>query len=251
MTFSEFLIANGDENLYQYISNIATLETIPDAFFNLLCEKLKMYFVTGGMPESVSAWTERRSVEAVQQVLSDIISAYERDFAKHPDTKDFPKISLLWHSIPSQLARENKKFLYAALKSGARAREYENTLQWLCDSGLVYKIFRCLKPGLPLSAYDDLGAFKLYLPDVGILRKLSLLSPVAFGEGNRLFEEFKGALTENYILQAMHNQFEVPLRYWKSDPRNEVDFILQRENAVIPIEVKSQKSVSEKIQIKM
>ena len=110
MTFSEFLIANGDENLYQYMNNIVTLETIPDAFYNPLCEKLKMYFVTGGMPESVSAWTERRSVEAVQRVLSDIISAYERDFAKHPDPKDFPKISLLWHSIPSQLARENKKF---------------------------------------------------------------------------------------------------------------------------------------------
>jgi len=151
------------------MNNIVTLETIPDAFYNPLCEKLKMYFVTGGMPESVSAWTERRSVEAVQQVISDIISAYERDFAKHPDPKDFPKISLLWHSISSQLARENKKFLYAALKSCARAREYEIALQWLCDSGLVYKIFRCLKPGLPLSAYDNLGAFKLYLPDVGII----------------------------------------------------------------------------------
>ncbi|MCK5848167.1 MAG: DUF4143 domain-containing protein [Caldisericia bacterium] len=119
-----------------------------------------------------------------------------------------------------------------------------NSLQWLCASGLVCKVYKCLKPGLPLSAYDDLGAFKLYLPDVGILRKLSLLSPTAFGEGNRLFEEFKGSLTENYILQSFQNQFEVPLRYWKDDSRHEVDFILQKDNDVLPIEVKSQNKVT-------
>ncbi len=244
MTFSEFLVANGDENLYLFLESIETIETIPDAFYNPLYEKLKMFFVTGGMPESVSAWTKRRDIEAVQQVLSAIIGAYERDFAKYPDASEFPKISLLWNSIPSQLARENKKFLYSTLKSGARAREYEYALQWLCDSGLVHKVYRCLKPGLPLSAYDDLGAFKLYLPDVGLLRRLSLLAPTAFNEGNRLFEECKGALTENYILQALRNQYEVPLRYWKDDSRNEVDFILQRENDVLPIEVKTKNSVT-------
>jgi len=244
MTFSEFLVANGDENLYLYLESIETIETIPDAFFNPLYEKLKMFFVTGGMPESVSAWTKRRDIEAVQQVLSAIIGAYERDFAKYPDASEFPKISLLWNSIPSQLARENKKFLYSTLKSGARAREYEYALQWLYDSGLVHKVYRCLKPGLPLSAYDDLGAFKVYLPDVGLLRRLSLLAPTAFSEGNRLFEEFKGALTENYILQALRSQYEVPLRYWKDDSRNEVDFILQRENDVLPIEVKSKNCVT-------
>jgi predicted AAA+ superfamily ATPase len=241
---SEFLVANGDENLYLYLESIETIETIPDAFFNPLYEKLKMFFVTGGMPESVSAWTKRRDIEAVQQVLSAIIGAYERDFAKYPDANEFPKISLLWNSIPSQLARENKKFLYSTLKSGARAREYEYALQWLYDSGLVHKVYRCLKPELPLSAYDDLGAFKVYLPDVGLLRRLSLLAPTAFSEGNRLFEEFKGALTENYVLQALRNQYEVPLRYWKDDSRNEVDFILQRENDVLPIEVKSKNSVT-------
>jgi predicted AAA+ superfamily ATPase len=128
-------------------------------------------------------------------------------------------------SIPSQLSRENKKFLYKAIKDGARAREYEDALQWLCDAALVSKIYRSTAPGLPISAYDDLTAFKLYLVDVGLLRRLSLLSPTAFGEGNRLFSEFKGALSENYVLQALQGQIEAVPRYWSTDhPRYEVDY---------------------------
>lgn len=195
----------------------------------------------------MKAWTEERSVELIQHILSNIIGAYERDFAKHPDPKDFPKISLVWKSIPSQLARENKKFIYKAVKEGARAREYEDALQWLSDANLVYKIYRSTAPGLPISAYDDLSAFKLYLVDVGLLRRLSLLAPSAFGEGNRLFTEFKGSLSENYVLQALHNQFEAVPRYWSVDnPRYEVDFMIQRENDIIPVEVKSEDNVTSK-----
>lgn len=128
MTFSEFLLANGDENLVTYLKSIDTIEPIPDAFFNPLYEKLKMYYVTGGMPESVKMWTEARDVEAMQEALSGIIGAYERDFAKHPDVHEFPKISMIWKSVPSQLARENKKFIYKVVKEGARAREYEDYL---------------------------------------------------------------------------------------------------------------------------
>lgn len=241
MTFSEFLLANGDGNLVDYMNALHSIEPIPDAFFNPLYEKLKMYYVTGGMPESVLMWTEARDISAMQHVLSDIIGAYERDFAKHPNTKEFPKISMIWQSIPSQLARENKKFIYKVVKEGARAREYEDALQWLVDARLVHKVYRSTAPKLPMSAYDDISAFKIYLVDVGLLRRLAQLAPTAFGDGNRLFTEFKGALTENFVLQSLMTQFEVAPRYWsQTNPSYEVDFLVQRENDIIPIEVKAE-----------
>ena len=185
MTFSEFLIANGDESLAAYLESVDSIEPIPDAFFNPLYEKLKMYYVTGGMPESVLMWTE--------------------------------------------------------------AREYENALQWLVDARLVYKIYRSSAPGLPVAAYDDLSAFKIYLVDVGLLRRLAQLAPTAFGEGNRLFTEFKGALTENFVLQTLITQFEVIPRYWtQTNPPYEVDFLIQRENDIFPVEVKSEANTSSK-----
>jgi predicted AAA+ superfamily ATPase len=245
MTFTEFLLANGDENLAEYMKTVDTLEPIPDAFFNPLYEKLKMYYVTGGMPESVKMWTEARDVDAMQEVLSGIIGAYERDFAKHPNVSEFPKISMIWNSLPSQLSRENKKFIYKAVKEGARAREYEDALQWLVDARLVYKIYRSTAPGLPMSAYDDMSAFKIYMVDVGLLRRLAQLSPTAFGEGNRLFTEFKGALTENFVLQTLVTQYEVTPRYWtKTNPPYEVDFLIQRENDIFPVEVKSESNTA-------
>lgn len=247
MTFTEFLLANGDENLVQYLGCVDRIEPIPDAFFNPLCEKLKMYYVTGGMPESVRMWTEARDVPAMQETLSGILGAYERDFAKHPKSSEFPKISMLWRSVPAQLAKENKKFIYKAVKQGARAREYEDALQWLADARLVHKIYRSTAPGLPITAYDDLSAFKIYLVDVGLLRRLAQLAPTAFGEGNRLFTEFKGALTENYVLQTLLTQFEVTPRYWsQTNPPYEVDFLIQRENDIFPVEVKSETNTAGK-----
>lgn len=247
MTFTEFLLANGDENLVQYLGCVDRIEPIPDAFFNPLCEKLKMYYVTGGMPESVRMWTEARDVPAMQETLSGILGAYERDFAKHPKSSEFPKISMLWRSVPAQLAKENKKFIYKAVKQGARAREYEDALQWLADARLVHKIYRSTAPGLPIAAYDDLSAFKIYLVDVGLLRRLAQLAPTAFGEGNRLFTEFKGALTENYVLQTLLTQFEVTPRYWsQTNPPYEVDFLIQRENDIFPVEVKSETNTAGK-----
>lgn len=247
MTFTEFLFANGDENLANYLESVDTLEPIPEAFFNPLQEKLKMYYVTGGMPESILMWTEARDVSAMQEALSGIIDAYERDFAKHPNVSQFPKLSMIWKSIPSQLAKENKKFLYKVVKPGARAREYEDALQWLVDARLVHKIYRSTAPGLPMSAYDDIAAFKIYMVDVGLLRRLAQLAPTAFGEGNRLFTEFKGALTENFVLQTLLTQFEVVPRYWsQNNPPYEVDFLIQRENDIIPIEVKSETNIAGK-----
>ena len=247
MTFTEFLFANGDENLANYLESVDTLEPIPEAFFNPLQEKLKMYYVTGGMPESILMWTEARDVSAMQEALSGIIDAYERDFAKHPNVSEFPKLSMIWKSIPLQLAKENTKFLYKVVKPDARAREYEDALQWLVDARLVHKIYRSTAPGLPMSAYDDIAAFKIYMVDVGLLRRLAQLAPTAFGEGNRLFTEFKGALTENFVLQTLLTQFEVVPRYWsQNNPPYEVDFLIQRENDIIPIEVKSETNIAGK-----
>lgn len=203
-----------------------------------------MYFVTGGMPGAVRSWAEERDVGLVQTALKNILNAYELDFSKHAEIKNIAKLGLIWNSIPSQLARENKKFLYSAVKEGARAREYEDALTWLCNAGMAYKIYKSTKPGLPISAYDDLTAFKLYAVDTGLLRRLAFLDPIAFNEGNRLFTEFKGALTENFVLQGLADKYESMPRYWTSEGQAEVDFIIQKGNNIIPIEVKADQNVS-------
>ena len=242
MTFTEFLLACGDDNLAEYLSEIDEIGQIPDAFFNPLEEKLKMYYVIGGMPEAVRTWVEEGDIREVDRVLSEILDSYESDFGKHAPVIDVPKIHLIWDSLPSQLARENKKFLYSAVKPGARAREYENALNWLKDADLVSKVYRITKPGLPLSAYDDLDAFKIYMVDVGLLRRHSYLASSAFAEGARLLTEFKGALTENFVYQGLIRQFEVRPRYWTQAPY-EVDFVIQRDNDVLPIEAKAGENV--------
>jgi predicted AAA+ superfamily ATPase len=243
MAFTEFLLADGECSLVDYINSINSFEPIPEIFYSRLCEKLKMYFITGGMPESVAAWTEGRDPQLVQRVTREILDAYELDFSKHAATADIPKLRLIWSSIPSQLAKENKKFIFSAMKQGARAREYEDAMTWICNAGMAYKIYRNNKPALPVSAYDDTGAFKLYMVDVGILRRLAGLDVTAFGEGNRLFTEFKGALAENFVLQAISANLDVLPRYWTSKATAEVDFIVQLGNDIYPIEVKSDSNV--------
>jgi len=245
VTFAEFLSA-ADPVLFGYLENMDTIEPIPDIFFNPLTDKLKMFYITGGMPEPVVALLENRDVEFTQNALQQILTSYTLDFSKHVENKDIPKIHHIWSSLPSQLSRENKKFLYQTVKSGARAREYEDALLWLVNAGLVHRVYCSSKPSLPLSAYDELTAFKIYMNDTGLLRRLSLLNPVAIAEGNRLLTEFKGALTENFILQSLVQQFEGTPRYWKSEGRAEVDFLVQHQNTIIPVEVKSDKNVKSK-----
>ncbi len=242
MTFEEFLNANGDRNLVEYLKGIDSISNIPDIFSGPLMEKLKMYFVVGGMPEAVKVWVEERDIREVDKIQSEILEAYEYDFAKHADPIDVPKIRMIWNSLPSQLARENKKFLYSVVKKSARAREYENALNWLINADLVRKVPRITKPGIPLSAYEDLEAFKIYMGDVGLLRRHSRLSSSTFSEENRLFEEFKGALTENYAMESLLNIPDVSLYYW-SDIPYEVDFIIQLGNDVFPVEAKSGKNI--------
>ncbi|MBN9384584.1 MAG: ATP-binding protein [Chitinophagaceae bacterium] len=243
--FAEFLSV-ADPELLSYIETIDRIEPLPDIFFHPLVDKLKMFFICGGMPEAVVALLEKQNMERTQQVLQNVLNAYALDFSKHAEKKEIPKLNYLWSSIPSQLARDNKKFLYQAVKQGARSREYEDSLLWLSHAGLVHRISRIAKPGLPLSAYDDLSAFKLYLLDVGLLRRLSFLDPIAVREGNRLFTEFKGALSENYILQHLIAHFEGIPRYWTSGNQAEVDFLIQVKNDIIPIEVKSEESIHSK-----
>lgn len=244
MTFFEFLEACGDESLAAYIADVKDLVPLPDAFFNPLVEKLRIYFLTGGMPEAVLTWVEGKDVKALQEILADLLVLYELDFQKHASSSLFPKIGMVWRSIPAQLARENKKFLYSVVRESARGREFEDAVQWLVNADLLVKVMRVSKPGLPLSSYDETRAFKLYLLDVGLLRRLSSLAPSAITEGNRLFTEFKGALAENYVLQELLPQLDLSPRYWAIDnPHYEVDFIIQLDNDIIPVEVKAGENV--------
>lgn len=245
LTFSEFLNEAAPE-LAGFLNQIDKAELIPDIFFNPLCEKLKMYFISGGMPEAVVTMLENIDISATQDALHGVINSYLLDFSKYVDNKDVPKITYIWNSLPSQLARENKKFLYQTVRPGARAREYEDALLWLVNAGLALRINCSSKPFIPLTSYDDLSAFKVYLPDVGVLRRLSLLDPVAITEGNRLFMEFRGSLTENFILSGLLTQFEGLPRYWRSGNRAEVDFLIQYRNDIIPVEVKSDENVRSK-----
>jgi len=245
MTFKEMLQADNEKVLLGYLDAKLDFDPIPDAFFAPLIENLKKYFLLGGMPEAVARWVNERDSGQIDSILWSIIQAYERDFAKHPEPREYPKLIQIWHSLPSQLAKENKKFFYQLVRQGARAREYEDALHWLVSSEVVTKVSRCTKPSQPLSAYEDLSAFKLYVADVALLRRLAQLDNSSFLHQSQLFTEFKGAFTETYILQSLSASFAVPLRYWtSSDNRYEVDFLLQYKNLIIPIEVKANTNIS-------
>lgn len=243
MSFSEFLIADNCENLVKYMKSINKIENIPDIFFHQLEEKLKAYFIIGGMPEAVSAWVNDKDMELVNKIQENILKAYESDFSKHTQNSEANKISLIWNNIPSQLAKENKKFLYQVIKEGARAREYENALNWLNDANLIYKIYNVTKTDFPLKAYNDLSSFKIYMNDVGLLRKMANLDSKIILEGNKLFEEFKGAFTENYVLNMLNIIFDRVPNYFAFN-RHEIDFVIQHKNKIIPIEVKSNMSTN-------
>lgn len=238
VTFKEFLLSESPD-VFEYIEQMTALEALPSIIFNRLKESYKKYQICGGMPQSVSELLDNRGVQQVEDSLQNILNAYALDFSKHAEPKDIPRIASIWNSIPSQLSKENKKFIYKLVRPGARAREYEDALLWLQHAGLVYRIFANKKPFLPLAAYDDVSAFKIYLSDVGLLRRLAKLSPDTILSGSEIYTEFKGAMAENFILQSLVTQFEVMPRYWMSEGKAEVDFIIQHDNRIFPIEVKS------------
>ncbi len=243
MTFSEFLKADNCENLVEYMNSIKQIENIPNIFFDRLSEKLKAYFIIGGMPEAVKSWIKEKDMEKINKIQENILRAYESDFSKHTTNIEANRISIIWNSIPSQISKENKKFLYQVVKEGARAREYEGALNWLKDANIVYKVYNVTKPSMPLISYNDLSAFKIYLNDVGLLRKMTDLDSKIVIEGNKLFEEFKGALTENYVIQTLSSIGLQPY-YFTFDNRYEIDFMLQHKNNIVPIEVKSSENIN-------
>lgn len=245
ITFKEFLLA-ADERTYQYMDGLDSLEALPEILLNKLQLEYKRYLICGGMPEAVTALLENKGIQEVEDTLQNILDLYTLDFSKYASATEIPRINSLWSSLPSQLAKENRKFIYRIIRSGARAREYEDALLWLEEAGLIYRIFNISKPGLPLSAYLDLSAFKVYACDCGLLRRLSKLSSETILSGNAGFTEFKGALMENAILQSLVTQSDVMPYYWSSENRAEVDFVLQLPTEVIPVEVKSDTRISGK-----
>lgn len=243
MSFSEFLMADNQDNLVEYMRSIDSINEIPNMFFDILQEKLKAYYIIGGMPEAVYSWVNEKDVEKVNYIQSNILKSYESDFSKHVSNSEANKISLIWNGVISQLAKENKKFLYQTIKEGARAREYEGALNWLNDANLIYKVHNVTKADFPLKAYNDLSSFKIYMNDVGLLRQMANLDSKIIAEGNRLFEEFKGALTENYVLNMLNIAYDNVPNYFTFD-RNEIDFVIQTNNEIVPIEVKASKSTN-------
>lgn len=246
ITFKEFLRAS-DERTYQYVNALDSIVALPEIILNKLELEYKRYLICGGMPEAVTALLENKGMQTIEDTLQNILDLYTLDFSKYASPIDIPRIDSLWNSLPSQLAKENRKFIYRMVKTGARAREYEDALLWLEEAGLIYRIFNISKPALPLSAYQDLSAFKVYACDCGLLRRLAKLSPEVILSGNYNYTEFKGALTENAILQSLvAGANDVMPYYWSSENRAEIDFLLQLPTAVVPVEVKSDTRISGK-----
>jgi predicted AAA+ superfamily ATPase len=242
LTFKEFL-RSADVDMYEYLETLKQVKPLPDIFFNRIYDSFLKYLICGGMPSAAKIMLEEKDSGNVDLVLHGIISDYRLDFSKHPASSLIPKLSHIWTSLPSQLARENKKFIYQLVRSGARAREYEDALLWLKQAGLIYSVALNRVPKLPLKAYDDLNAFKIYLCDIGVLRSLSEMPASVILSPNENYVEFKGACAENFVLQSLSSQFDVPLRYWTSKRNAEVDFLLQYGEDIIPIEVKSGSNV--------
>lgn len=239
LSFSEYLQAIGKQQLDQFLRSNTQLQPLPTIIHEELIHHLRHYFYIGGMPEAVYTFIETNDFHQVRVVQKEILRAYQIDFSKHPNHADIPKISRIWESIPTHLAKENKKFIFSRIRSGARAREYENALQWLMEGGLILKARNISKPNLPLSSYADSNIFKVYLLDTGILGTMSNLSAQVLTKGSSIFEEFKGSLTENYVAQQLVIYSEKKLYYWTSAQTAEVDFLHESEEAIFPIEVKA------------
>ncbi len=246
LNFFEFATAIGKESLINLIKkqDFQLIKTLKNEFEKLV----KMYCYIGGMPEVVRNFVENQDYKKVREIQKSILNSYENDFSKHIPANTVKKIRMLWQSIPSQLTKENKKFIYSAIKTGARAKDYEIAINWLKDAGLIYQVNRIKKPDLPLLAYQDLNAFKLFILDVGLLSALTDLDVKTILQRTAVFEEFKGAIAEQYVLQQLVcSNSEFPVYYWSNDSsRSEVDFVVQIDGLVVPLEVKAEKNLKAK-----
>lgn len=245
LTFNEFLLALGQEQLYELLQrNDWPMIT---SFKAKLIGHLRHYYFIGGMPEAVSAFISENDFDQVRSIQKSILTSYEHDFSKHAPAEIVPRIKLLWQSIPKQLSKENKKFIYGVVKQGGRAKEFELALAWLTDCGLVHKIQRISKAGIPLVAYQDPSAFKLYLLDVGLLSAMGGLTKQTILQGNSIFSEFKGSLAEQFVLQHLKTRPFFQVFYWSSDTSiGELDFVIQNNDRVIPVEVKAEENLKAK-----
>lgn len=245
MDFEEFLLAMGKEQLVELLRNNSWAALTP--LRGMLTELLRQYYFVGGMPEAVKTYVERGDIWEVRSIHSKIIDAYRNDMSKHVPKQQVQRINMVWNSIPSQLARDNKKFIYGALRKGARANDFEIAIQWLVDSGLVHKVHRISKPVVPLKFYEDMASFKLFLLDCGLLGALSETPPEQILIGDNVFEEYKGAFTENYVLQQLKSLPRTFVYYYCNDNSTlEIDFVVQHEAHVIPIEVKAEENLRAK-----
>lgn len=239
LSFFEFLSALDQEKLRHFLEGLVQFDPLPEPIHENLLRILKTYFYVGGMPEAVGEFAKNQKLNSVREIQSEILNAYERDFAKHAPPSQVMKITTVWNQIHRQLGKENKKFLFSLIRKSARSREYEEAIQWLNDAGLIYKCTCVETPKFPLSAYADTDTFKVYLFDVGLLGAQSSLAPQTVIEGNELFTEFKGALTENFVAQELKVSLRQRHYYWTSAGTAEVDFLVEGENTVIPLEVKA------------
>lgn len=244
VTFKEFLRAS-DEQTYEYIESLDEIRHLPEIIRNKLRTEYRRYQVSGGMPEAVVALLENKGVGEVESVLQGILDLYELDFAKYAVPREIPRIHAIWHSLPAQLSKENRKFIYKVIKSGARSKDYEDALMWLEDAGMIYRTFSISKPGMPISAYEETDAFKVYACDCGLLRRLAHLPAIVVTDPIANYTEFKGAMAENAVLQSlmplMDNQKPY---YWTSPGTAEVEFVIQWNDEIIPIEVKAENNIS-------
>jgi len=244
ITFKEFLQAS-DTQTYDYIDSLEEIGHLSEIIMNKLRTEYRRYQVSGGMPEAVVALLENQGVGVVESVLQDILDLYELDFAKYAEPREIPRIHAIWHSLPAQLSKENRKFIYKVIKSGARSKDYEDALMWLEDAGMIYRTFSISKPGMPVSAYEETDAFKVYACDCGLLRRLAHLPATVVTDPIANYTEFKGAMAENAVLQSI-----MPLMdgqapyYWTSPGTAEVEFVIQWGDEIIPIEVKAEENIS-------
>ena len=245
LSFSEFLMATGNERFAELLKN-QDYEMIA-SFKQTYIDALKHYYFVGGMPEAVQSFAESKDFNEVRAIQKRILAAYEQDFSKHAPNEIVPKIRMLWNSIPSQLARENKKFIYGLVREGGRAREYETAIMWLSDCGLVHKVSRVNAAGIPLKAYEDLKAFKLFIVDVGLLGCMTGLRQRTLLDGDDLFVEFKGALTEQYVCQQLKTVEDLGIYYYTNDRGScEIDFVVDNGEQIVPIEVKAETNLRAK-----
>lgn len=246
ITFKEFLRAS-DERTYNYIENLSDISHLPEIILNKLRSEYRRYQVCGGMPEAVVALLSGKGTGDVDSTLQDILDLYELDFAKYAESKEIPRIHAIWHSLPAQLAKENRKFIYKVVRTGARAKDYEDALMWLEDAGIIYRIYNISKPGIPLSAYAQTDSFKVYACDCGLLRRLANLPASVITTNVSNYTEFKGAMAENAVLQALLPIYNGTLPYyWTSEGKAEIEFVCQFGEDIVPIEVKAEDNINGK-----